>query len=66
MNSDAQRLQDVFIDLQREPPDAPAPLGVQAIYDDVARSEENILRWMAYLPEDCVKTMIEMGWDVTT
>jgi hypothetical protein len=33
---------------------------------DVARSERNILRWMAYLPQDCIKTMIRMGWDVTT
>jgi hypothetical protein len=36
-------------------------------YDaDVARSEINILRWTAYLPEDCVRTMIQMGWDLTT
>jgi hypothetical protein len=34
--------------------------------DDVARSERNILHWMTYLPEDCVRTMIRMGWDVTT
>ena len=31
-----------------------------------ARSEENILQWRSYLPEDCVRTMIEMGWDITT
>jgi hypothetical protein len=34
--------------------------------DDVARSEGNILQWMAYLPEDCIRTMIAMGWDVST
>jgi hypothetical protein len=33
---------------------------------DAARSEENILQWTSYLPEDCVRTMIEMGWDITT
>jgi hypothetical protein len=33
---------------------------------DVIRSEYNILQWMSYLPEDCVRTMILMGWDVTT
>lgn len=33
---------------------------------DVARSEKNILQWMVYLPEDCIRAMIEMGWDVTT
>jgi hypothetical protein len=33
---------------------------------DGARSERNILEWMSYLPDDCVSTMIRMGWDVTT
>jgi hypothetical protein len=66
MNTDAQGLQNVFLELPREPSDAAAPIGAPAVYDDVARSEENILRWMAYLPEDCVKSMIEMGWDITT
>ena len=33
---------------------------------DVARSEKNVLQWMAYLPQDCIRTMIQMGWDVTT
>ena len=26
----------------------------------------NILEWLSYLPADCVNTMIEMGWDVST
>jgi hypothetical protein len=33
---------------------------------DVAHSEENILRWKEYLPDDCIRTMILMGWDITT
>jgi hypothetical protein len=33
---------------------------------NAARSRENISRWMSYLPDDCVRTMIEMGWDITT
>jgi hypothetical protein len=33
---------------------------------DISRSENNIITWMTYLPADCVKTMIAMGWDVTT
>jgi hypothetical protein len=36
------------------------------INDDIRRSEDNILRWMAYLPEDCIQMMIAMGWDVST
>jgi hypothetical protein len=33
---------------------------------DTARSAENIARWRCYLPEDCIETMIRMGWDRTT
>ena len=29
-------------------------------------SDDNILRWMKYLPDDCIETMIAMGWDVST
>jgi hypothetical protein len=54
----------VFIDLL-EGLSAPSSMEVQND-DDVARSERNILRWMEYLPEDCIRTMIQMGWDVTT
>jgi hypothetical protein len=38
----------------------------QAKRDSIARSEANILEWMSYLPQDCVETMIRMGWDVST
>jgi hypothetical protein len=31
-----------------------------------AHSRENIAQWSSYLPDDCVRTMIEMGWDITT
>ena len=30
------------------------------------RSRDNIATWNAYLPEDCVKTMVNMGWDRNT
>ena len=30
------------------------------------RSVKNILQWNCYLPADCVKTMVRMGWDFTT
>ena len=55
-----------FVELLGEPSEAAAPVEVHVNEDDVARSEENILQWMSYLPEDCIRTMIEMGWDVTT
>jgi hypothetical protein len=64
MDTYTQFPQRVFIDLVE---DATAPSSMDAQHDaDVARSERNILRWMAYLPADCIKTMIQMGWDVTT
>jgi hypothetical protein len=33
---------------------------------DAKRSVENIRRWNSYLPADCVRTMVRMGWDYTT
>jgi hypothetical protein len=30
------------------------------------RAALNVQRWKSYLPDDCVRTMIEMGWDRTT
>lgn len=33
---------------------------------DAKRSVKNILQWNCYLPADCVKTMVRMGWDYTT
>jgi len=55
-----------FVGFSGEPSEAEASVDVPVNEDEAARSEENILRWMSYLPEDCIRTMIEMGWDVTT
>ncbi len=33
---------------------------------DAKRSVQNILEWNAYLPANCVRTMVRMGWDYTT
>ena len=30
------------------------------------RSVTNILLWNSYLPADCVRAMVSMGWDYTT
>ncbi len=32
----------------------------------LSRSQRNIREWEAYLPKDCVASMIAMGWDATT
>jgi hypothetical protein len=55
-----------FAELPGEPSEAAAPIEARTNENNAARSEENILQWMSYLPEDCIRTMIEMGWDVTT
>jgi hypothetical protein len=43
-----------------------APHSDETLTAAEARSEENIRLWTSYLPPDCVKTMIAMGWDYTT
>lgn len=61
MDTYTQAPQRVFVDLLE------ATSSMDAQNDaDVARSENNVLQWMAYLPADCITTMIQMGWDVTT
>ena len=66
MNPDTLVQQQGSVESQTEPSDVTAPVERRVNDADAARSEENILLWMSYLPEDCVRTMIEMGWDVST
>jgi hypothetical protein len=56
MDTHTQIPQRVFIDLV-EDLTAQSPMDAQNDAD-VARSERNIRRWMAYLPADCIKTMM--------
>lgn len=60
-----EQLQDIVAPVN-ESSDAGAPLVARLSDADAARSKENIKQWTSYLPEDCMKTMIAMGWDVTT
>ena len=64
METDTQARQRAPAELQAEPSDVTAPVEVRDV--DAARSEQNILQWKSYLPEDCVKAMIAMGWDAST
>ena len=66
METDTLARRQDFVELPGEPSDTAAPVEALANDADVARSEENILQWMSYLPEDCIRTMIDMGWDLTT
>jgi len=66
MGADNRVQQRFSAEVSTEPSEASAAVEVQVSSADAARSEDNILQWMAYLPEDCVRTMIDMGWDITT
>jgi hypothetical protein len=65
MDTNAQVTQRLFVESSSESLDAILPIDARAD-DDVRRSEDNILQWMSYLPEDCIRTMIAMGWDIST
>jgi hypothetical protein len=65
MRTDTEGPQRVFLDVPNEMPEA-APIEAAVSDAAIARSEENILRWMQYLPADCIQTMIRMGWDLST
>lgn len=58
--------QQAFDEIFGTPSYAASPVEARATDADAARSEENILQWMSYLPEPCIRTMIDMGWDVST
>jgi hypothetical protein len=65
METNTQVLERCFVEGSPKSSDAVLAISARAD-DDVAHSEDNILQWMSYLPEDCIKTMIAMGWDVST
>jgi hypothetical protein len=66
MNTATQVQQQVAVEFKLESMDAASPIDAGVNVEDLMRSENNILMWMSYLPEACVKTMIVMGWDATT
>jgi hypothetical protein len=63
MDTNTQVLQRCFVEGSAE---SSASLPIDARADDDVRRSDNILQWMSYLPEDCIKMMIAMGWDVST
>jgi hypothetical protein len=65
METDTQSPLRFFVEIPVDT-NAAAPVDAGINYADLVRSENNILKWMSYLPEDCIRTMIAMGWDVTT
>jgi hypothetical protein len=65
MDTNTQVLQPCFLQGASDLSDDILPMATRAD-DDIRRSEVNVLHWMSYLPEDCIRTMIAMGWDVST
>jgi hypothetical protein len=63
---DTNALLKTFAEIPWEPSDAAVSIDLRTSEADAARSDQNMLRWMAYLPADCIRTMMAMGWDVTT
>jgi hypothetical protein len=66
MEANTPRQQGSLIELPVEPFDTTALIDLQREDANRTRSEDNLFQWMSYLPEDCIKAMIAMGWDVTT
>ena len=67
MDTNAQVQEGILAEPSMESLDVASAMSPR--FDDanaVRRSEDNILQWMKYLPEDCINRMIQMGWDVTT
>jgi hypothetical protein len=50
----------------RQTSDGAAEINESVSAEDAARATQNILQWTSYLPPECIKTMITMGWDRTT
>jgi hypothetical protein len=65
METNTQVLHRCFVEGLPGSLDAILPTDARAD-DDIRRSEANILQWMSYLPEDCIRTMIAMEWDIST
>ena len=66
METQAHTRWQPFIEMPKECLDIALPAIKYESAADLAHSEENILQWMSYLPEDCIRTMVLMGWDITT
>lgn len=66
MAADAHARQRVFIEMQSNSLAIVRRADARESAADIAYSDKNILEWMSYLPEDCIRTMVLMGWDITT
>ena len=66
MNTDARPATGIFAALHAHNLDAKTGSREPTFGVNSMRSVRNIRLWRTYLPEDCVNTMIKMGWEQTT
>lgn len=66
MKQDTEAVAPVMVPQNRRPPYDKASIHVPLRAADAKRSVNNILQWNTYLPANCVRTMVRMGWDYTT
>jgi hypothetical protein len=65
MNFDASPRVPIFAVPHVHPSENATEIANRTKIIDSIRSAENVRQWKLYLPEDCVNTMIKMGWDRT-
>jgi hypothetical protein len=66
MKEDTKAVATTMVVQYRRPPDDRVSIHVPLRAADARRSVKNILQWNSYLPANCVRTMVRMGWDYTT
>jgi hypothetical protein len=66
MNQDITALASAMLSQYQRLPHDKVSIHVPLRAADAKRSVRNILQWNSYLPANCVRTMVRMGWDYTT
>ena len=66
METNTEVQHQVFVESPMDMSGAASAIDAQINAADAVCSENNITKWASYLPDDCIKAMIAMGWDVST
>ena len=66
MTTNLNGQQEAFAGIDDEAPTITDQIAAFFSEPESTHSAKNILLWKSYLPNDCVKSMITMGWDHST
>jgi hypothetical protein len=66
MTTNLNGQQEAFAGFDDEVPTITDQIATFFSEPEPTHSAKNILLWKSYLPNDCVKSMITMGWDHST